>query len=313
MKLISVVIPCYNEEHSIQKMYDSIINIFNCLKGYDYEIIFADDYSIDNTRNIIRTICEKDKNAKAVFNMANFGFSRNIFSALQEATGDAVFLCFGDMQDPPELLPEFIKKWEQGSKVVIGKKVSSEENRFMSAMRNAYYNLIDLLSEKKQIRNFNGFGLYDKKFIGVLAQVTDIQPYLKNVISEYAPHYGVVEYNHHKSQRGKSNFSLYKNYDFAMEGITSSTKKIMRISTFVGVILGIVSIIYAISVVVRKILFWDTFPVGLASIMAGVFILGAMELFFIGILGEYLLSINIRTMKKPRVVVEERINMDNDK
>ncbi len=311
MKIISVVVPCYNEENSLNDLYEIVKGIFEkSLTDYDFELIFADDYSTDNTRNIIRELCQKDSRVKAVFNLANFGFSRNVFSSFGEASGDAVFMMFGDMQDPPELLPEFVKKWENGSKVVIGKKVASDEKAVMTLFRKAYYDLIDMISDKKQIRDFNGFGLYDRSFVNVLSEIDDLQPYLKTVVSEYSPAYDVVEYRHRESKRKKSNFNLYKNYDFAMEGVTSSTKKLMRISTFIGATLGIVSAIYAISVLVRKILFWDTFPLGSASIMIGVYLIGAIQLFFIGVLGEYMLSINVKTMKKPRVVVEERINMD---
>lgn len=313
MKKISVVVPCYNEENSIERLYEVISGIFqDKLPEYDYELILADDYSKDRTRQLIRKLCGMDQHVKAVFNMSNFGFSRNVFSALQEAQGDAVFLVFGDMQDPPELLPEFVRKWENGSKVVIGQKAASDESRFMSFMRKLYYRVIRNLSERPQIEEFNGYGLYDRKFIDILREIGDVQPYLKTVVSEYAPEYDKVLYHHQKSGRGKSNFNFYRNYDFAMEGITSSTKKLMRMATFIGAGLGIISAVYAISVVIRKILFRDAFPIGLASIMVGVYLLGAIQLFFIGILGEYMLSINVRTMKKPRVVVDERINFTSD-
>ena len=310
-KKISVVVPCYNEEKTVDELYTIIKNIFHDqLKNYDYEIIFADDYSKDRTREIIRDLCRKDRKVKALFNMSNFGFSRNVFSALQESSGDAAFLVFGDMQDPPELLPEFVRRWEQGSKVVIGQKEASDENRFMNWTRAVYYRTINFLSDKHQIEECNGYGLYDKKFIQIMREIDDVQPYLKTVISEYAPDCEMIKYHHKKSGRGKSNFNFYKNYDFAMQGITSSTKKLMRMATFMGAGLGIISTIYAISVVIRKIIYRDAFPIGMASIMVGVFLIGATELFFIGILGEYMLSINLRTMKKPRVVVDEKINFD---
>ena len=244
--------------------------------------------------------------------MANFGFSRNVFSALQSASGDAVFLVFGDLQDPPELLPEFVRKWEAGNKVVIGQKVASDESLFMNWMRKGYYRVIRSLSDKPQIEEFNGFGLYDKKFIEILRDINDVQPYLKTIVSEYAPNHETVVYHHHKSGRGKSNFNFYRNYDFAMEGITSSTKKLLRMATFMGAGLGMFSVAYAVFVFVRKILFWDTYPLGQASIMIGIYLIGAIQLFFIGVLGEYMLSVNVRTMRKPRVVIDERINFDHD-
>lgn len=313
MKKISVIVPCYNEEKTVNEMHRCISDLFaSNLKEYEYELIYVDDYSKDNTRKLVKELCEQDIHVKAVFNAGNFGFSRNVFSSFQEGDGDAVFMVFGDLQDPPELLPEFVKKWEEGNKVILGQKVGSEENFVMRGMRSAYYSLIARLSETKQIRNCNGFGLYDRKFIEIISQIDEAQPYLKAVIAEYASDYSVIEYKQHTTKRGKSNFNFYKNYDFAMEGITSSTKKLMRMATFMGAALGVISALFALNVLITKLLNWDTYPIGTASVMVGVFLLGAVQLFFIGILGEYILSINIRTMKRPRVVVDERINFIQD-
>ena len=178
-------------------------------------------------------------------------------------------------------------------------------------MRSLYYEAINILSDKSQIKQFNGYGLYDRSFIEILRQIDDIQPYLKQVVAEYSPDYDTIYYQQRASNRGKSNFNFYKNYDFAMEGITSSTKKIMRLSTICGVTLGIFSFIYAISVIVKKIMNWDSYPFGMASMTVGIFFLGAMQLFFIGMLGEYILSINMKTLRRPRVVVAEKINFEN--
>ena len=225
MKTISIIVPCYNEEKSIGILYEKILHMFHSeLSNYEFELIFVDDYSKDNTRNIIRQLCEKDKRVKAVFNIANFGFSRNIFSAFcQPMNGDAVFMLFGDLQDPPELLPEFIKKWEDGAKVVLGRKVKSDENIFMRLMRNGYYFIVDRLSDRKQIEHFNGYGLYDKMFVDIMKQIEDPQPYLKTIVSEYAPDYAEVDYEHRKSVRGRSNFNIYKK----KEGQISISTKIM--------------------------------------------------------------------------------------
>lgn len=313
MKKIDIIVPCYNEEKSIKKMYEVISSIFEReLTQYRYDIIFVDDYSRDGTRMLIEELCLLDQeHVKGVLNASNFGFSRNVFSALQMSNGDAAFLVFGDMQDPPQLLPEFVHKWEEGNKVVIGQKKDSKERKAMTWMRHLYYVCIDLLSDKNQIQNFNGFGLYDKSFIKILRQIQDMQPFLKQVIAEYSPDYGVVKYVQNTSDRGKSNFNLYRNYDFAMEGITSSTKKLMRLSTFIGVLLGVLSGLYAVSVVVKKLIYWESYPFGMASLTCGVFFLGAMQLFFIGILGEYLLSINMKTLRRPRTIIEKKINFEN--
>ena len=314
MKKISIVVPCYNEENTIRELYRTVSGMFapgGALERYAYELILADDYSRDRTREIIRALCAEDRRVRAVFNLANFGFSRNVFSALQEAEGDAVFLVFGDLQDPPELLPEFVARWESGAKVVIGQMEESDESALMNFMRAAYYRIIQQLSDRPQINEFNGFGLYDRKFIEIIRQIDDVQPYLKTVVAEYAPNYAVVRYHHRRSER-RSNYNFYRNYDFAMQGLTSSTKKLMRVSTFLGLGLSVIGVVYALSVLIRKLIFWDNFPAGTASIMVGVFLFGAMELFFIGILGEYVLSVNTRTMHKPRVVVDERINFPEE-
>jgi glycosyltransferase involved in cell wall biosynthesis len=309
MKKISVVIPCYSEEKSIQPMYERLVRIFHDdLPNYDYEIIYLDDYSPDNTREEIEKICKKDKKVKAVFNAKNFGFIRNVFSSLKEGNGDAVFMLFGDLQDPPELLPKFITEWEKGKKVVIGQKKHSDENRFMYFIRTVYYKIMKSLSTVEHIEHFNGFGLYDKDFIDIIKQIDDPIPYFRGIVSEFGMKQSVIQYDQAKSNRGYSGTTFLKNYDVAMTGITSYTKTLMRVSTFIGLGLAVLSLLLALFVFIHKLLNWESYPTGTASIMIGVFFLGAIQLFFIGILGEYMLSINARSVKKPLTIVEKRIN-----
>ena len=314
MKKISVVIPCYNEEKSIQEMYQRITDLFaNELQRYDYEIIFVDDHSPDSTWSEIGKVCKLDKRTKGIRNAKNFGFTRNVFATLTYGTGDATFMLFGDLQDPPEMLLEFVEKWEQGYKVILGQKTHSDENKLMYALRTVYYKLIDCFSETKQLQHFNGFGLYDKAFVEVARQLKDSQPYLKGIVAEFGMDQCVVQYNQKVSKRGKSGFNFMKYYDVAMIGITSYTKTLMRMATFFGALLGIASALFAIYVFINKILNWNTYPVGTASIMVGIFMLGSTQLFFIGILGEYILSINTRMMKRPLVVVGEDLNFVEEK
>lgn len=313
MKTISVTIPCWSEEKSIRQMYDRLMTVFHeQLPQYDYEIIFVDDYSPDNTRDEIRKLCREDHKVKAVFNARNFGFSRNVFATLQYGSGDATFMLFGDLQDPPELLPEMVEKWENGSKVVIGQRTKGNENAIMYSMRKLYYKIMEKLSDSKQIEHFNGFGLYDKSFIEVLKKLDDPMPYLKGIVSELAIEQSIVPYEQAASLRGKSGANFLKNYDLAMQGITSYTKILMRIATFLGAGLGIVSGIFAIFVLISKLLNWNVYPYGTATIIIGVFFIGAVQLFFMGILGEYVLSINTRSMKRPLVIVGEKINFDEE-
>ncbi len=311
MKTISVTIPCWSEEKSVRQMYDRLTKVFReQLPQYDYEIIYVDDYSPDHTRDEIRKLCAEDKRVKAVFNARNFGFTRNVFATLLYGTGDATFMIFGDLQDPPELLPEMVNKWENGNKVVIGQRTKGNESHIMYGMRKLYYKIIGLLSNSPQIEHFNGFGLYDKSFIEVLKQLDDPMPYLKGIVSEFAMDLAIVHYEQAASLRGKSGSNFLKNYDVAMLGITSYTKILMRIATFVGAVLGMISVFLALFVFINKLLNWDAYPIGTASILIGVFFIGAVQLFFIGILGEYILSINTRSMRRPLVVVGEKINFE---
>lgn len=312
MKTISVVIPCYNEEKSVAELCERLKKVFeNDLPAYDYEIIYVDDYSKDRTRDEIKKLCDVDSKVKAVFNARNFGFDRNVFQSYSYATGDCAFMLFGDLQDPPELLPELVSKWEEGYQCVVGQRSRSDENPFIYGLRRIYYKVIDTLSDTKQMEMVNGFGLYDRAFLDILKQIDETKPFFKTVLNEYGINLCIVQYEQSVSKRGKSNFNFLKNYDFAMHGLTSSTKLLMRFATFIGVFVGVICMILAIYVFVRKILFWDTYPLGSASIMVGVFFLGAIQLFFIGVLGEYILSINERVTKKPRVVVEKTLNMDS--
>ncbi|KGF01256.1 MAG: glycosyltransferase family 2 protein [Actinomyces urogenitalis] len=310
-KKISVVVPSYNEEKSVQAMRDRVAAVFSeKLSGYEWELIFVDDYSTDGTRTEIRRLAAQDRRVKGVFNARNFGFHRNVFSSLMYGSGDATFMLFGDLQDPPENLPEFVARWEAGSKVVIGQRRSSDEGWIMTACRHAYYKLIDWFADTPQIARFTGYGLYDRSFIDVLKQVGDIQPFLKAVVAEYGIDLEIVQYDQAQSSRGKSNFSFLKNYDFAMQGITSSTKLLMRMATFIAALVGVVCLGIAVVVVIQKLVDWNSYPVGEAARSVGLFFLGSIQLFFIGILGEYILNINGRIVRKPRVVIGERVGFE---
>jgi len=308
---ISVVIPSFNEERSVQEMVDRLSAVFrDDLPQYDYEIIFVDDFSTDGTRAEIRRIAAQDPRVKAVLNARNFGFHRNVFSALTYGSGDATFMLFGDLQDPPENLPEFVRAWESGKQVVIGQRRSSDEGFVMTGLRHLYYAVIRWFSDTNQIPRFTGYGLYDREFIRILGEIEDIQPFFKAVVAEYGLNVEIVQYDQAKSARGKSNFNFLKNYDFAMQGITSSTKLLMRLATFIAAIVAIICLGFAVFVFINKLVNWDTYPVGEASTTVGIFFLGAVQLFFIGVLGEYILSINGRVTSKPRVVIGERVNFE---
>ena len=312
MKKISVVIPCYNDSKSVENMRNRLTKVFTeQLSSYDYEIIFVDDHSPDNTWEKISEVCKTDPKCKGVRNAKNFGFSRNVFACLRDyADGDAVFMLFGDLQDPPENLPLFVKEWENGGKVIVGQKLKSRESKIVYTFRTLYYKLIGKFSQVSQIQHFNGYGLYDKCFIEVLRQIHDPMPYLKGIVGEFAMNLKIVNYEQYKSERGKSNFNFFRMYDFAMQGITAYTKTFMRMATYIGAVMGIISIIVAIAVFIVKLCNWETYPVGIPSLQVAVFLIGAIQLFFLGIMGEYILSINTRSLDRPLVVVGEKVNFN---
>lgn len=311
MKTISVVIPCYNDEKTIVPQYKKICEIFETkLPTYNYEIIFADDCSCDNTWDEISKVCEKDKRVKGIHNTANFGVIRNLFCCLKYGHGDAVFMLMGDMQEPVELLPEFISHWEAGAMITVGQKTGTTESAFKKFARRSYYRLISKFALKPQISNFTGYGLYDKSFIEILNGIDDMQPYIKGIVSEFGGrNVEIVPYKLLPSTR-KSNFNFMRNYDYAMAGITGYAKNLLRLCTFAGVGVGILAFGFSIYTLINKLLNWNDYPMGIPTLMIGLSFLSAVQLFFMGIMGEYILSINERTMKRPLVIADQRINWD---
>ena len=309
MKKISVLIPTYNEEENIGLLCKAIKDEFRkSLTGYDYEIVIIDNYSVDNTREIIKKLCKNDKKIKAIFNAKNFGQFNSPYYGLLQTTGDATILMCADFQDPVDMIPKFVKEWENGYKIVIGIKKNSKENKIVYFFRSCYYKLIKKFSSVEQIEHFTGFGLYDKLFIDVLRKLEDSQPYLRGIVAEIGYKRKEIEYVQPKRKYGKSKNNFYTLYDAGMIGLTSYTKGIMRIATIGGFILAIINFIVGLVYLIMKLIYWDRFMAGMAPILLGEFFMGSILLFFIGFLGEYILNMNTRIMKRPLVVEEERIN-----
>lgn len=308
MKKISVVTPVYNEEENLPVYYHTITDIMQSLPDYEYEILLVDNCSVDNTRMEIRKLCEQDTHVKAIFNMMNYGFHNSVYHGLKNSDGDCTILVNCDFQDPPELIPGFVREWEKGYKVVLGIKTESHEKRLMQWKRKFYYRVVDLLSEKKQVLNHTGFGLYDKKFIEILRQIHEPAPYLKELVSSFSFQKKEITYVQNARQRGEGSTRMYVLYDDAMTGLTKSSKLLMRSAVFAGIFIGLISLLFAVWQVVLKLMHPQQYASGIAFIAVGVFVLSSIQLFFIGILGEYVLSINIKTNQRPAVFEEERIN-----
>jgi glycosyltransferase involved in cell wall biosynthesis len=308
MKLISVVTPCYNEEENVEELCQKVKEVFQDLGSYAYEHIFIDNASKDNTVKLLKEIAKKDKNVKIIVNSRNFGPIRSPYYGLFQAGGDAVVLIAADFQEPPSLIKDFIKKWEEGFKIVVGVKSRSEENPIMFAVRKLYYDIIRKLSDEEQIKNFTGFGLYDKKVIDIFKRIEDPCPYFRGLIAETGFERAEIDFVQPRRKKGRSATTLYGMYNMAMLGFVNHSRIPLRIATFTGFILGIASLLIALVYFVYKLIFWKSFQVGMAPLVIGVFFFFSVQLFFIGILGEYIGAIHTQVKKRPLVVEKERIN-----
>lgn len=311
MKKISIMIPCYNEEGNVRPIYETVRDTLRReLSAYEYEILFIDNKSRDGTRTILRELCSEDPCVKAVFNIQNFGQFNSPYYGLCQTTGDCAILLCADFQDPIEMIPVMVHKWEQGHKVICMVKTSSKENHFIYFLRSVYYKMIKAMSDVQQIEHFTGFGLYDRQFIDVLRTLHDSTPFLRGVVAEYAPDHLEIPYEQQKRREGKTHNNFFTLFDAAMLSFTSYTKGGLRLATFGGFAISGFSFLIALFYLVQKLLHWNQFAAGNAPILIGLFFLGGVQLSFIGLLGEYIMSINRRVMKRPLVIEEERINFD---
>ena len=283
MKKISILIPCYNEEDNVVPMSEAIVDLFATeLTAYDYELLFIDNDSHDNTRPLLREICAKNPKIKAIFNAKNFGQFNSPYYGILQTTGDCTISMVCDFQDPIELIPQYIKEWEKGYKIVIGIKTSSKENPIMYHLRGLYYKFIKKFSDVEQIEHFTGSGLYDRDFVEVLRNLKDPTPFLRGIVAELGYKRKEIPYEQPKRRAGKTHNNFYSLYDAAMLSITSYTKIGLRLCTFFGVTCGGISVLIGLLYLVLKLVFWDNFVAGMAPILIGMFFLGAIQLFFIG-------------------------------
>ena len=312
MPKISVMIPCYNEEENVREIADAVISeIEGKLPNYEYELLFIDNDSQDRTREYLRKMCNDNKNIKAIFNAKNFGQFNSPYYGLCRTTGDCTIAMCCDFQDPVEMIPKLVKEWENGYKIVCAIKTSSKENKFIRFLRTSYYKLIKKLSDVDQIEHFTGFGLYDKEFIEVLRNLDDSTPFLRGIVAELGYKRKDIEYEQQERKAGKTHNNFYTLYDAAMLSFTSYTKAGLRAATIIGFLMSAISMVIAVVYLIMKLIYWDRFVAGMTPVLLCVCVLGSVQLFFIGFLGEYVLSINKRMMKRPLVIEEERINFEN--
>lgn len=310
MKLISIVTPCFNEEENVEALYDAVAKVFAGIDDCRFEHIFIDNASTDATVERLRRLAAQHANVRVIVNTRNFGHIRSPMHAFFQASGDAVVMMAADFQDPPRLLQEFVSHWRNGAKVVAGVKTSSRESPAMWLVRRIYYRLVQSIADIKLIPNFTGYGLYDRAVVEILRRFDEPYPYFRGQISEIGYPIVQIPFEQPTRKRGITKNNFYTLYDIAMLGITSHSKVPLRLATMAGFALSLLSLLVAFGYLIAKLIFWESFSIGIAPMVVGVFFFGAIQLFFIGILGEYIGAIHTNILRRPYVTEKERINFD---
>ena len=308
MKRISIVTPCFNEEENVAELYRQVKAVFDGLPHYEYEHIFIDNASRDRTVAILKEIATIDHNVKIIVNTRTFGHIRSPYHGLLQSQADAAILLVADLQDPPAMIADFLQKWEEGYPIVMGVKSQSKESSVMFAIRKLYYNFIGTVSEVELVKNFTGFGLYDQRVVKLLREMADPYPYFRGLIADLGFESYQIEYVQPTRKRGVTKNNFYTLYDMAMLGITNHSKVPLRLAAMAGFLMSVISFIIAMAYLVAKLVFWDNFALGTAPVVIGLFFLSSVQLFFIGIIGEYIGAIYTQVQKRPLVVEKERIN-----
>ncbi|MGA8029525.1 MAG: glycosyltransferase family 2 protein [Bryobacteraceae bacterium] len=311
MAFLSIISGCYNEEENVDELYERLTRAFSeRLPGYSYEFILIDNASTDGTVAALKKIARRDQRVKIIVNNRNFGHIRSGYHAMLQGGGDAVIAMASDLQDPPEMIPQFVELWERGYKIVLAQKTNTKESRLFFMVRKAYYNLIGRLSEIELVKNATGFGLYDRRVIEDVRAINDPYPYFRGLICDLGYERALVPFTQPARKRGFTKNNLYTLYDMAILGITNHSKVPLRLATFSGFCIGILSFLVAMAYLVYKLIFWNRFQIGTAPVVIGLFFFGALQLFFIGIVGEYIGSIHTQVLRRPPVIEKERINFE---
>lgn len=305
---ISIVTPCYNEEGNVEELYRQIRDVMTSLPDYDYEHIYIDNASQDDTVPILRRIAADDKRVKVIVNIRNFGHIRSPYHAFLQAKGEVVIVMVSDLQDPPQLIADFLQKWREGFKIVLGQKIESEESGLMFALRKTYYRIVSKLADVKLVQNVTGFGLYDREVVEQFRKLDDVYPYVRGLISELGYPVARIPYRQPNRRSGITKNNFYTLYDMAMLGFTSHSKVPLRLATMTGFIMSFVCLLVAVVYLLYKIFFWYQLTVGVAPIVIGLFLFASVQLFFIGVLGEYIGAIHTQVLHRPLVIEKERIN-----
>ncbi|MES1223056.1 MAG: glycosyltransferase family 2 protein [Bacteroidota bacterium] len=308
-KTITLFTPCYNEEENIELLYSSVCAVTEKIEGYNFEHVFIDNASTDNTLAILKQIAVRDSRIKIIANVRNFGHVRSPYYGILQCQGDAVICIVADLQDPPAMIAKFIEDWEKGHALVLGVKSKSKENPLMFMVRKAFYSVIKKISDTQHLSNFTGFGLYDQKFINIIRLIDDPYPYFRGMVAEYGWNIKTIEYTQPKRIHGKTKNNFFTLYDIAMLGFVNHSKLPLRLSAFIGFFMAIISLLVALGYFIYKLIYWSNFEVGLAPLVIGVFFFSSVQLFFIGIIGEYIGAIHTQVRKRPLVVEKERVNI----
>ena len=306
-KKISIITPTFNEEKNIEKLCSEISKEMSKL-DYDYEHIIIDNHSNDQTISILKKIAEKDKKVKVIINTRNFGHIRSPIYGMLQATGDACILMNSDFQDPIELIPQYIREWEQGSQIILGQRSSSDENFFMNSFKDFFYKFINKISDVPLMRNTTGSGLFTKNIVDQIRKIDDPYPYFRGLLSEISSQIKLIQFHQPKRSGGETKNNFYTLYDIGVLGIVKHSKLPLRLMTFIGFFTSIISIMIATVFFFYKILFWDSFEVGIAPLVIGLFTIASIQIFLLGFIGEYVMTILTHTRKLPLVVEKERIN-----
>ena len=309
MKKISIIVICYNEEANVGEMAIAIVREMNNLPQYDYEIIFADNDSQDNTQKLLRKIAEQNIKVKVIFNNRNYGPRRSSRNAFRHATGDVVISLACDFQDPPELISTFIKHWEDGHIAVYGQKVASKEGKIKYLLRTLFYYIIDIFSEIPQYKHISGICLLDREVLDQLLEADETISF-RHLIAELGYKIKLIPYKQEKRKGGKSSYNVSRYFSFALNSVVTTSTVPLRIATVVGCFTAAVSFLVGLIYLIYKLIYFDQFSVGIAPIVIGIFFLGSIQILFIGLLGEYIGAIFKKLAKLPPVIEKEVINFD---